>query len=177
MNSVLIQLWYSSVLLCLFWWKASLRPNSVLSSGTTEDFIYLGVLWGRQRPQSTEQCSCLDSCFCSDQAPCFTTFQREIPKELFLISDSEKCVCFLSLCAGMSFMAVHNLSSKTVCVCGRQSLILLDVQGQNWSWGSQEAPWKMCILQMISAFFVNCNRTHVEKTWLSFLAVRVLAFD
>lgn len=138
MNSILIQLWYSSVLLCLFWWKASLRPNSVLSSGTTEDFIYLGVLWGRQRPQSTEQCSCLDSCFCSDQAPCFTTFQREIPKELFLISDYKKCVCFLSLCAGMSFMAVHNLSSKMVCVweavtnsfgCARPELELREPRG------------------------------------------------
>lgn len=39
----------------------------------------------------------------------------------------------VSPCAGMSFMAVCNLSGKVLRVCGRQSLILLDVQGQTWS--------------------------------------------
>lgn len=34
-------------------------------------------------------------------------------------------------------MAVRNLSSKTVCVCGGQSLILLNVQGQNWTEGAK----------------------------------------
>lgn len=56
---------------------------------------------------------------------------------LFLIPDYKKCVCFLSPCMGMSFMAVHNLSSKTVSLCGEQSLILLDVEGQNWSEGAK----------------------------------------
>lgn len=136
----------------------------------------LPVLRRRHRPQSAEQCSCFDFCFCSDQAPCFTTLQREILATLFLVSDCKKHVWFLSPCAGMSFMAMHNLSSKTVCVCGGQSLILLVVQGQNWSEGAKRQNKRCVFTNDLCLFCKLKSDTCWNYIWLFSLAARVLAF-
>lgn len=66
----------------MFWTSMSAKVKSYLEANShfliwCNRWLYLPVLWGRRRPQSPEQCSCIYICFYSNQAPWLTALLRK----------------------------------------------------------------------------------------------------
>lgn len=94
-----IYIWLGTVLYFHVNWSEKVVWDKLVFSGLAQQVIL-------------SSCASAFVIFYSNQAPWFTTFLRE----LFLISDCNIFIWFLSPCAGVSFVAVCNWRSKADCV-------------------------------------------------------------